>query len=218
MQLIKSDQIDTGTKPGQVVALDTEGKLPPIDGSQLTNLPLSRDIDSYKEEIIKRLTQSEDEIRERVLNETVLRAAPVPEEIEPEVVEIELTLEETKNEALHTVNALAEYTRREYLGVGSAQMMVYAEKFEEASDYLIDDMPDDLSKFPFINAEVEATGRSAEQVANSIIDKKGEWIAFNAKVEKIRLIAKTHISEAQTAETVDNVVELAANHLDKLID
>ena len=226
MALIKSNQIETGVKPNQIVALDNQGKLPAIDGSQLTNLPTSRDIESYKDEIIERLSKSEAEIIERVLsaaevdimNRTLLKSVEIIEEPEEEYEEPELTLDETVVEALLTINALAENTRQLQLGVGPAQMMVYAEKFEEASDYLVDDMPDDLSKYPFIDAEVGATGRSAEYVANSIIDKKGEWISFNAKVERIRMVAKTHILESQTLESVDNIVKLAVSHLDKLVD
>lgn len=215
---IKRWQLDVGTGPNQIVALDEQGRLPAIDGSQLRNLPLSRDIDFHKEEIVQRLLQSEEEIRERILAELQKPTPPVvPTEVEPEVVEIELTLEEVKDEALYTIDALAENARQEYLGVGPAQMMVYNEKFNEASDYLVDDMPEDVSKYPFINAEVGATGKSAEQVANDIIDEKGKWISFNAKVERVRLAAKTHIKEAQTVESIDNIVETAAEHIDLMV-
>ena len=129
-----------------------------------------------------------------------------------------MSLEEVKEEALYTVDAYAETARQEHMAVGPVQMMVYTEKFNEATDYIVDDMPEDTSPYPFIDAEVGATGKSAEEIANSIIDKKGEWISFNAKVERVRLVAKTHILEAQTIESVDEIVKLAADTLDSMVE
>lgn len=165
----------------------------------------------------------------KVLDRALLKSVEIltPHALIPSIAEPEevrayeppaLTLEEVIDEGLYTVDALAEHTRQEYMGVGPAQMMVYTEKFNEASDYLVDDMPSDTTPYPFIDAETGSTGKSAEQVANDIIDEKGKWIAFNAKVERVRLVAKTHLREAQTVESADNIVKLAAETLDSMVE
>ena len=208
MALLKPKDIASGMRPGHYVKLDSKGKLPPVDGSQLINLQLPKE-----EEIIERILEKlESEVSSRNFfrNPTGL-SSPQEEPIEEE---IELTFDEYVDEAQHVVNAIVENARQVYFNVGPFQMMVYDEKFQEASDYIVDNMPENLSKYPFIQIEAEVTGKSGEEIANAIIDGRREWISFNVETEKKRLIAKHDLTHCKTKEEVDVVIETLSTQLE----
>ena len=66
-----------------------------------------------------------------------------------------------------------------------------------------------------VNAEVEVTDKSAEQIATNILAKKAQWISICVKVEKIRLGAKHKIdnvlSEQEVLQIRNDTIETLNN-------
>lgn len=98
---------------------------------------------------------------------------------------------------------MAETVRLNYITGGVGQAAIYFEKGEEAADYVAAGYPTNLSSFPFIQAEVAATGKQAQQVADDILTQKANWIAKGAEIEYHRLLGKTSITAATTVKEVE---------------
>ena len=119
------------------------------------------------------------------------------------------TLDTFKAEAKLSVDNMAEATRLKYVTPGSSQAMTYQEKGDEAADYVANGYPVDLSSYPFIQAEVNATGNTATQAADNILAQKSAWIMIGAAVEEVRIGGKINIDVA-TNEAEVEVARLAA--------
>jgi len=99
------------------------------------------------------------------------------------------------------------------------QESLYIEKSEEAIDYTTSGYPSDLSNYPLIKAEVNATGITAQAVAESILTKKGEWISSNAVIEEIRLRGKAEIrsEDVNSIGEIDSIKEQTIDLLNNLL-
>ena len=124
-------------------------------------------------------------------------------------------LDRIKIKAKSDIDDIAFSVYSRYVNLNTSQLFVYAEKSEEATDYIALKCPSDLSNFPLINAEVEVTGRPAERVATNILAKKAEWISICVKVEKNRLGAKHKIdnvlSEQEVLQIRNDTIETLTN-------
>ena len=110
MALLKPKDIASGMRPGHYVKLDSKGKLPPVDGSQLINLQLPKE-----EEIIERILEKlESEVSSRNFfrNPTGL-SSPQEEPIEEE---IELTFDEYETQNPQIEDIYSESTSHSELG------------------------------------------------------------------------------------------------------
>ena len=118
-----------------------------------------------------------------------------------------LNIEERKLYVMRDIDEAASHIRSKLVIPVFGQEALYAEKSEEAIDYTSSGYPDDLSSYPLINAEVNATGKPAKEIVKSIIEKKAEWISFNAKIEEIRLRGKAAIKskEVNSIVEIDNI-------------
>ena len=94
------------------------------------------------------------------------------------------------------IDEAAERARLRYITGGAGQAMAYQEKGEEAADYIAAGYPADLSSYPFIEAETIATGKTATQAADDIIDQKSAWITVGSHIEKVRLGGKKDVDDA----------------------
>ncbi len=101
-------------------------------------------------------------------------------------------------EALQQLNYAVNRAHNKFITSCPGLMLVYQEKAEQAADYVAAKYPKNLSGYPLIVAEMKATKKSAKEIANSIIDKRAEWIVISAKIEEIRLTAKREIYESKT--------------------
>lgn len=81
--------------------------------------------------------------------------------------------------------------------------MVYQEKGDEAADYVANGYPADLASYPFIQAEVNATGKTATQAADDILAQKSAWIMLGAATEEARLSGKVAVDAATDEAGVD---------------
>lgn len=118
-----------------------------------------------------------------------------------------------KTEAKRLVDEAAEQARLRYVTTGSAQAMVYQEKSDEAADYAAAGYPIDLTTYPFIQAEVNATGKTSQQAADDILSQRSAWIAIGAQIEQDRLTGKMNIDAATTIDGINSARDSAINIL-----
>jgi hypothetical protein len=120
-----------------------------------------------------------------------------------------LTLEDFKSAAKLNIDNMAEAVRLQYVTPGSSQSMVYQEKGDEAADYVAAGYPVDLSSYPFIQAEVNATGKTSADAADDILAQKSAWIVVGAAVEEVRIGGKINIDAAADEAEVDSIRDAA---------
>jgi len=129
----------------------------------------------------------------------------------------EISIEERITVGLTKIDNLAERTRQQIMTIGYGQALVYLEKFDEATDYVVDGYPDNLTSYPFIRNESEAFMESPKVIADRILAKKSEWIGKASKIESARLIGKHNIRTAETVEGINLIVSIAANKIKDII-
>ena len=59
-----------------------------------------------------------------------------------------------------------------------------------------------MTTYPFIQAEVNATGKTNEQAADDIVAAKSAWISTAASIEQERLGGKKAVEDASTIAEV----------------
>ena len=104
------------------------------------------------------------------------------------------------------LDTIAERARRKHITVGEGQTMVYLDKANEAADYKAagypagSGSPPILVNYPFIQAEVNATGKTNQDAADDILTERSNWISIASSIEEARLSGKKAINEALTIE------------------
>lgn len=112
-------------------------------------------------------------------------------------------LVEIKTNAKNIVDFAAERARRKYITVGSGQAIIYIRKENEAREYKEAGYPDDLSKWPFIRAETNATGLTGKDAAKLIIAQANVWVTVGTSIEEKRRLGKLNIDTAVNEEEVN---------------
>ena len=115
-------------------------------------------------------------------------------------------LKNLKKNKQQYIDTVSEKIRMQYITPGFGQMLVYKEKYEEATDYVVNDYPEDLNPYPLILAEVKATKASPKQIVDNILHKQSIWINKSAQIEEIRIKAKNDIEHSQSKEQIDDIV------------
>lgn len=186
--IIRADQLDIGTGPNQIVQLDKHGRLPAVDASQLLNLPTSTQptnviapTESGTQQALKQALRSYDNT----------------------------LLSQAKDDVKEVIDTAAEKARLRHITPGSGQALAYLEKAEEAVDFVVAGYPSDLSDYPWIRAEVEATGKSASQAVDDILAARATWISVGAQIEKIRIGSKVNINKAISIDQLDTIASKA---------
>lgn len=114
-----------------------------------------------------------------------------------------------KQTAKSKIDTLAYNKRKTNNTVGMDD--IYREKAEQAVEYAVAGYPYDLSLFPFIEAEVEATGLTPQEAAEIIMLARQKWMFFVTNIEKERRKGKINIEKATTIRDVeiarDNAIE-----------
>ena len=126
-----------------------------------------------------------------------------------EPVEPVLPLEEHRAQAVYELEKGTEAIRGKFVTRGPGQSMTYQEKGDEAADYVAAGYPADLSTYPFLQAEVNATGQTAAEAADTILAQKSAWIVVGAAIEEERLKGKINIAAATDRDGMDAAKDAA---------
>ena len=125
-------------------------------------------------------------------------------------------LVEYKAQARYDVDYAAEMARLRYITNGAGQALVYERKEEEARAFVTAGYPADTSPYPFITAEINATGKSKEDAADDIITKADAWIVVGANIEEQRITGKAAVDAAVDNTGVDSARATAIATLDAI--
>ena len=85
------------------------------------------------------------------------------------------------------IDKAAETARHRYITQGSGQAMVYQEKAAQATAFILAGYPADLTGYLLIEAEANATGKSATDAADDIIVQRNSWLVLGSAIEERRL-------------------------------
>lgn len=108
-------------------------------------------------------------------------------------------LEAAQEAARNRVTALSDEIRARYITPIAGQEMIYLAKEKEAQEYLAaDPAPVDLTPYPFLAAESDATGQTPAEVATIYLSNAAHWRSVGAQLEAARMAASTAIAAAQT--------------------
>lgn len=100
------------------------------------------------------------------------------------------------------IDAAAEAARLVYVTPGSAQAMVYEQKFAEAQAFLADPTLT-AEAAPHLYSEVGITADTVAGVAGVIIAMRSAWLAKSAAIEAARLGAKAAVDAALAPAEID---------------
>ncbi len=107
-----------------------------------------------------------------------------------------MTLLETQTRLKSNIDRIAESVRLQYITGGAGQAVAYLDKSNEAADYKAAGYPADLTVYPFIQAEVNATGKTNQDAADDILTERSNWIAKASAIEEERLKGKKAVDDA----------------------
>ena len=124
---------------------------------------------------------------------------------EYDAISIVVATEERKRFALRKVEEIAEKKRLEYVTGGSAQSMVYEQKYREAKSFLTEG--GDLSEYPFIAMEAPLRNMTPTAFATFIIDRRNQWAQIGAAIEQLRFQAKAAIKATDDEAEIASIIE-----------
>lgn len=113
------------------------------------------------------------------------------------------------------VNNLIERYRARITPSGPVQLMVYNEKIDQATDYLTD-AASDGTKYPLLVAEAEAKDITVQEVADSIIVARTEWLSKITVTEKMRFVHCATVNRARKPEKMGEVIATVKEELANL--
>jgi len=125
-------------------------------------------------------------------------------------------LTQKRTDAKANIDRAAEQARLRFITWGTGQAMTYSEKSDEAADFVAAGYPADVSSYPFIQAEMNALGETATEVADRILAKKSAWITAGAAIEEIRLKGKNDIDDAMDEAEILSVRDTTISALGAL--
>ena len=119
-------------------------------------------------------------------------------------------------DALRKINYLCMQKHNELITNGFGHILVYQEKIDEATDFMIDKRKKNnktTKHYPFLEKEAKATNKSIEEVAEIIIQKRKEWIKKASDIEYLRLKAKEKLSKEHKNDAVIEELNKELNSL-----
>lgn len=107
-------------------------------------------------------------------------------------------------EALGAIDDLAERVRLRYLTPGTGQTQIYTDKMAQAKAWQAATANErrDLTKWPLLEAEVDANELAPAAAVTRILQAANAWQAAASKIERVRLRAKRLLDEATTHEQI----------------
>lgn len=131
--------------------------------------------------------------------------APQPdatEWVDDEEIAPDLTVQ--KADAAGRIDAAAGAARARYITVAAGQGATYIVKAAQAHAYLA---ASGGSVPAFVQAEADATGRTALQAAQAIVDQEALWIIKGAQIERLRRGGKVATAAAADAAGIASALE-----------
>jgi hypothetical protein len=128
-----------------------------------------------------------------------------------------VTIDEYKSTKVVYVDQLISNLRMSVFSTVFGQMDVYYEKTQQAIDYKSEHYPTDASRFPYVKLEAEVTECSFEEAADKILAKRKQWSNISLQTERIRLYFNKHITQANSATEVDDLVNSVSEELSTLL-
>ena len=116
----------------------------------------------------------------------------------------EKRLAHAKERAKTRIDAEAESCRQKYITPGAGQAMEYLATEAEAQQALV--LPEGaevpIGMFPFLDAELMASGGTLQEAAHRVMKAAGQWRHVGGMIKAIRLTAKDAVDRAATEEEV----------------
>lgn len=109
-----------------------------------------------------------------------------------------------RNAASREIDRLAGVARTRYVTDAPAQMEIYRAKEDEAKEF-----QDDGTIGPFLTAEINASGRAAEDIASEWMALSGLWRQKAAEIEQVRITGKTAVNAATSPAAIKGAVATA---------
>jgi len=149
---------------------------------------------------------------------------PLPSEAEMEVELAKLlllnpprTLSFYQQIAKNEIDGLAEEARLRYITAGSGQAIVYQEKALDAERHKADGYPEGgLSSYPWIKAEVDATGQTPKAATDFVLAQRDAWVAVGTEIEKNRRFWKLEVDKATDEAGIETAKSRAMALLEAL--
>ena len=129
----------------------------------------------------------------------------------------EFALSQAKATASRSIDAAAESARQRHITPGSGQAMVYLAKEADARAFVAASYPEaNLTDYPWVQAEAQATGLTAPQAADAIVTQANAWRSTGATIEQARRAGKLAAQAAVDVAEVDAALTAALAGLEAL--
>lgn len=119
-------------------------------------------------------------------------------------------------DAKNIVDSAASHARDRYVTKATGQEMTYLRKEDDAKQHKADGYPADLTNYPWIQAEVNATGVSATEATDGILAQRDAWLTIGVAIEEARRLGKVNIGNAANATDAIAARDAAVAALDAL--
>jgi hypothetical protein len=117
------------------------------------------------------------------------------------------TLAQVQAAAYVTIDQAAETLRAVYITANSGQVATYLMKYNEATAFTASNYEGTIPGL--VQAEMTATGATAEVATQAILTQYNTWAALAASIETVRRTAKIAVAAAPDAPTVQTAVTTA---------
>jgi len=119
-------------------------------------------------------------------------------------------LVDAKHVAKIEIDNMAEIVRLKYITAGFGQSMTYQEKAAEAQEYKDAGYPTITgSEYPWVKAEMDATGDNGQTAADDILAQRAAWVAIGTVIERERRLGKINVDAAGDESAVTTAKDAA---------
>lgn len=120
------------------------------------------------------------------------------------------------NQYKSEIDNFAGELRSKYISTIPGQAEVYQEKYDQAVDHAANAYPADLTDYPLIQAEVDATSLTAQQATDAILAARTNWLTSMAAIETERRKGKVNIDAATDLASIESAFNVALAALQAL--
>lgn len=120
-------------------------------------------------------------------------------------------LPKLRSEAMAGINNAAGLARARYITIAPGQDAVYIAKAQQAAAFAAGGYTGAVPGL--VQAEIDATGATAQQAADGILSIESVWLAKAAQIESLRRVACEAVKTAIEQELIDNIVDNALEQL-----
>lgn len=120
---------------------------------------------------------------------------------------------DAKSYAYSQIDIEAGNARARYITIVPGQSETYQEKATDAAAYANAGYPEDATPYPWVHAEAQATGMTAQQAADNILATKAGWLALGTAIEGLRIGGKASVAAASTQTEVLSIMRSTISSL-----